>query len=52
MTAKRFISECTECKYFIDNRDGTRCLMKQEFCIVGGKTSYPKNCQYFEGDKE
>lgn len=42
------MSECTECKYFIDNADGIRCLMKKEVCIINGKTSYPKNCQYFE----
>lgn len=27
------------------------CLMKQEFCIINGETSYPKNCKYFKGEK-
>ena len=48
MGGNETMTECTECKYFIDNADGIRCLMKQEFCLIHGKTSYPKDCKYFE----
>ena len=48
MTEKRFTSECTDCKYLIRFSDGISCLMKQEFCIISGKTSYPKDCEYFK----
>ena len=53
MTEKQFTSECTDCKYLIGypNND-IHCLMKQELCIINGKTSYPKNCQYFERCKK
>lgn len=49
MVEKRFISECTDCKYLIGYSDKIRCLMKKEFCIINGKTSYPTNCEYFQG---
>lgn len=45
------MTECTKCIYLIrypSNR--TTCLMKQELCIIAGKTSYPKDCKYFKGD--
>ena len=48
MIEKQFTSECTGCKYFIRYSDEIFCLMKQEFCIIAGKTSYPKDCGYFE----
>lgn len=50
MTEKRVTSECTVCKYLIGYSDNIRCLMKKEFCIINGKTSYPTNCEYFQGD--
>ena len=44
------MTECINCKYFIRYLNGEiACLMKQEICIINGKTSYPKNCRY-EGD--
>ena len=47
------MTECTNCNYLIGYPNGNmRCLMKQECCIIGGKTSYPKNCEYFKGDGE
>ena len=48
MIKKLLKTECIDCKYLIKHLDGISCLMKQEFCIVGGKTSYPKDCEYFE----
>lgn len=42
-------SECADCGYFVRYGDGSMsCLMKQEFCIVEGVTSYPKDCEYYE----
>ena len=47
------MTECNNCDYLIGHPNGDiRCLMKQEFCIVSGKTSYPKDCEYFKGDVE
>lgn len=47
MTEKR--TECSNCHYLIGYPDGKRkCLMKQEFCIVDGKTSYPRDCKCFK----
>ena len=45
--------ECTNCKYLIKypNKE-LSCLMKQELCIINERTSYPKNCEYFECDVE
>ena len=43
------MTECTECKYFIRYPNNEiSCLMKKEMCIIDGKTSYPKNCEYFK----
>lgn len=43
------MSECTECIYFITYPKGEiQCLMREELCIISGKTSYPKDCKYFK----
>lgn len=43
------MTECNECGYLIGYPTGERkCLMKQEFCIIDGETSYPKNCEHFK----
>ena len=52
MIEKQFTSECTDCKYLIEYSDEIFCLMKQELCIIGGKTSYPKDCEYFKEEKK
>ena len=45
------MTECNNCRYLIRYPNGSiTCLMKQELCIIGGKTSYPKDCKYFKGD--
>lgn len=45
------MAECNNCKSFLKYPNGEiTCLMKQEFCIIEGKTSYPKNCEYYKGD--
>ena len=42
---------CNECVHLIRYPEGgLTCLMKQEFCMVHGKNSYPKYCEYFEGE--
>lgn len=44
------MTECTNCKYFLEYPNNEICcLMKQECCIIKGKTSYPKDCEYFKG---
>ncbi|MBR3141116.1 MAG: hypothetical protein IKF11_09695 [Methanobrevibacter sp.] len=47
------MTECTKCTYLIRySNNRITCLMKQELCIIGGETSYPKDCKYFKGDDE
>ena len=47
------MTECNNCRYFIGYSNGAMtCLMKNEFCIISGKTSYPKDCEDFKGDVE
>ena len=47
------MTECNNCKYLIEYpNDELSCLMKQELCIIGEETSYPKDCEYFKGDFE
>lgn len=45
------MTECNDCGYLLKYPNNEiNCLMKQEFCIIGGKTIYPKDCTYFKGD--
>lgn len=42
------MTECTDCKYLIRYpNNAITCLMKQELCIVEGKTLFPKDCKYW-----
>ena len=47
------MTECNNCTYLIKYPNGKiTCLMKQDYCIIADKTSYPKNCEYFKGEDE
>ena len=40
---------CNDCVHFIRYPKGeVTCLMRQEFCMIKGKRTYPINCEYYE----